>query len=80
MFYALSLGPVLRVWDTPTVVDLSSAPLVLDGTRPLTWTCAYRNDSTVTVRQGGSALDEEMCVFSALYYPAEGATINCRSP
>jgi len=40
------------------------------------YTCTYQNDSNMTYTFGNSAINNEMCIFPALYYPsANGDTL-----
>ena len=47
----------------------------------VSWTCTYVNSGTTTYEFGPSALDNEMCILAALYYPAApGAELDLGCP
>ncbi len=61
-------------FEHPKVDDISAAPLVLGANQGFEWKCHYTNDRNTTLYGGDSALDNEMCMMVAFYWPqAPGA-------
>jgi hypothetical protein len=67
-------------WSDPTPA-LWSPPIAVKAGAPLHFQCSYTNPGTTTLTYGESALTDEMCIFTATFYPAPPgvATIGAHS-
>lgn len=64
-------------WSEPTP-KIFDPPLAIAGGTHVTWTCDYDNQTNMTLTFGQSALTNEMCIFTGIYFPApDGAGIEC---
>lgn len=62
-------------WDEPKVANFDPPMQIASGTT-ITWTCAYDNETGMTLTFGESAASNEMCIFNGVYYPsADGSSI-----
>jgi hypothetical protein len=50
--------------------SLYAPPLALPAGAPVTFRCTYDNDGATPLQYGESALTDEMCIFTAQFYPA----------
>jgi hypothetical protein len=66
-----------NAWSDP-VPALFAPPKVLQAGAPLHFQCSFTNNGTVPLTFGESALTDEMCIFTASFYPtpAGQATID----
>jgi Copper type II ascorbate-dependent monooxygenase, C-terminal domain len=64
-------------WSDPKP-DLFSPAMVLKQGDPLHFACSFTNNGTMPLTFGESALTNEMCIFTASFYPttADAATID----
>lgn len=58
-------------WDEPVGVAFDP-PMELAPGSSIQWACSYQNDTGSTLGFGESAATNEMCIFTAVYYPAPG--------
>ena len=68
-----------NTWDNPKPKIFSPEVVAKQGD-PISFSCTFQNDSDKTLTFGESALINEMCIFSAQYYPlplGADATIDC---
>jgi len=49
-----------------------SLPLAVKSGSAISWTCMYTNPTSSAMTFGDSALTEDMCIYLAQYYPADG--------
>jgi hypothetical protein len=64
-------------WSEPTP-KLFDPPLSIPGGTNITWSCDYDNPTNTTFTFGQSAVTNEMCIFTGIYFPApDGAGIEC---
>jgi hypothetical protein len=56
---------------------LFDPPLALPAGTEVTFTCVYDNAGTTPLVYGESALTDEMCIFSAQFYPAPFGGWSC---
>ena len=63
------------VYDTTTwsdpVPSAFAPPMVFHAGDPLHFACSFTNDGTSTLTFGESALTNEMCIFTASFYPTQ---------
>ena len=66
-------------WDEPKASIFPVPGEAVKMGDPISWACAYNNDTAAALHFGNSALTDEMCIFAALYYPAtvNGTEFNC---
>jgi hypothetical protein len=63
-------------WDEPNGALFPAPGFAVTQGTPITWQCAYNNTTGGTLVFGNSASKNEMCIFAAIYYPANnGQTI-----
>jgi len=55
----------------PTTATGPTAPIVMNGNPPITWTCSYFNNTGATLTFGDSAQSNVMCIYIGQYYPAD---------
>ena len=64
-------------WSEPTP-KVFDPPLAIAGGTNITWSCDYDNQTGMTLTFGQSAITNEMCIFTGIYFPApDGAGIEC---
>jgi hypothetical protein len=64
-------------WSEPIPATFDP-PLQIKSGATITWTCDYDNQTDMTLTFGQSAVTNEMCIFSGIFYPAPGgAGIEC---
>ncbi len=64
-----------RTTDAPPAVY--DPPLPLPAGTPVTFRCTYDNDGPTAIGYGDSAAADEMCIFSAQFYPAPFGGWSC---
>jgi hypothetical protein len=73
--------PTAALFDTVGWQDVAPAlydpPLHLAADTPITFRCTYDNDGTAPIGYGESAATDEMCIFSAQFYPAPFGGWSC---
>jgi hypothetical protein len=63
-------------WDEPKASAFNPAMDIAQG-GSISWTCTWNNTTGTTLSFGESAANNEMCIFSGVYYPApNGAPIS----
>jgi hypothetical protein len=58
-------------WDEPTPSSFPDGLDIRQGQR-INWACTYQNNTGRTMTFGERAEQDEMCIFSGVYYPAPG--------
>lgn len=58
-------------WDEPNGAVFPAPGRAVKSGDPITWTCAYNNDTGMPLKFGNSAVTNEMCIFAGIYYPAK---------
>ena len=59
-----------RDYEHPRVDNYYTDPIHLGPNQGFEWKCHYKNDRTSPLVGGDSALDNEMCIMVAFYYPS----------
>jgi hypothetical protein len=71
-FQAVAAGQT--IFDSSSFSDVTPAlfdpPLALPAGTAITFSCTYDNDSAAPIEYGDSARTNEMCIFSAQFFPA----------
>jgi hypothetical protein len=78
----LSDGTMLyetNVWDEP-VPRVFDPPLPISGGAQITWSCDFENDAGFILTFGESAANNEMCIYSAIFYDEVGAPLTAQFP
>jgi len=57
-------------WEHPKILDLSSQQIAIAAGQGFEWKCHYYNDRAVDLYGGDSAVNNEMCIMAAFYWPA----------
>jgi hypothetical protein len=64
-------------WEHPKIDDRAAQPVPLTANQQFEWKCHYTNDRSQDLWGGDSAIDNEMCIMAAFYYPAQDGVPYC---
>jgi hypothetical protein len=56
-------------WEHPVIDEVAPAPIDLVDGQGFAWRCHYNNDRATDLYGGDSAIDNEMCIMAAFYWP-----------
>jgi hypothetical protein len=65
-------------WSEPGARVFAAPGLPVRSGDAIAWTCAYANPTGERFRFGPSAVSDEMCILSGIFYPAETGTFSCQ--